>query len=134
MPNETMLDAIKKAMGAHGAWKLKLRTAINVGRSEITPAKAACDDQCEFGKWLYGSTIDRETRSGMPYQVVRRLHAEFHGCAGKVLSLALSQRKTEAAALLEGEFTERSAKLVRALTKWRGEIADGVPPRPAMRA
>jgi hypothetical protein len=31
-------------------------------------------------------------------------------------------QKDNAMALLEGEYTERSEKLLRALTKWRGEV------------
>lgn len=123
MQNTDMVAAIKTGLGAHGAWKLKLRTAISTGRSEHTPHTVSCDDKCEFGKWLYGPTIGVEIRRALPYQVVRRLHAEFHTCAGRVLTLAVANRKPDAMALLEGEYTERSDKLVRALTKWRNEIS-----------
>jgi hypothetical protein len=126
-----MLEEMKKAMGAHGAWKLRLRTAISVGKSDAAPSQVKCDNLCEFGKWLYGPSLDTETRSGMPYQVVRRLHAEFHECAGRVLELALRDQKSEALTLLEGEYTERSDTLVRALTKWRREISLGIPPQRA---
>ena len=81
------------------------------------PRNASCDNLCEFGRWLYGPSLDLATRSGIPYNVVRRLHAEFHDCAGRVLALALEGKATEAAALLEGEYTARSDKLVVALTK-----------------
>jgi hypothetical protein len=118
----SIADEIKNAMGAHGAWKLKLRTAISTGRSDFKPAQVRCDDGCAFGQWLHGSGIDRETKQGMPYKVVRRLHAEFHQCAGDVLAMAIADQKDKALALLEGEYTERSEKLVRALTKWRGEV------------
>ena len=50
------------------------------------------------------------------------MHAEFHQCAGDVLAMAIADQKDKALALLEGEYTERSEKLVRALTKWRGEV------------
>lgn len=131
MSNPQMLEEIKKALGAHGAWKLKLRTAISAGNSDAEPGAVACDNLCEFGKWLYGPTLDDETRAGMPYHVVRRLHAEFHTCASKVLTLALDGKTEAAMELLEGEYTQRSDKLVRALTKWRGEVMLGVAPRPA---
>ncbi len=58
----------------------------------------------------------------MPCKVVRRLHAEFHQCAGDVLTMAIAVQREQALALLEGEYTERSHKLVRALTKGRGEV------------
>lgn len=118
----TFIKEINDAIGAHGAWKLKLRTAISVGKSDIEPATVRCDDRCAFGRWLYGPTIDGHTRSGKPYQVIHRLHAEFHQTAATVLESALAGRKAQATEILDGEFKERSEKLVRALTKWKGEL------------
>jgi Chemoreceptor zinc-binding domain len=131
MSNALMLEEMKKAMGAHGAWKLRLRTAISVGKSDADPSQVKCDNLCEFGKWLYGQSLDAETKRGMPYHVVRRLHAEFHECAGRVLDLALRGQKSEALTLLDGEYTQRSEKLVLALTKWRREISLGILPERA---
>lgn len=118
----SFIKEINDAVGAHGMWKLKLRTAISAGKSDVEPATVRCDDRCGFGRWLYGSTIDNQTRAGKPYQVVRRLHAEFHQTAATVLEDALAGRKQQANERLDGEFRERSEKLVRALTKWKGEL------------
>lgn len=122
MPNHKMIQAITNAIGAHGAWKMRLRTAISTGRSDIQPDHARCDDRCEFGQWIHGPSIDSVTRAGKPYEVVTRLHRDFHHTAGNVLDHALRQEKSQAEALMHGEFTERSDKLVRALTKWKGEL------------
>ena len=73
-------------------------------------------------------------RSGKPYQVIKRLHAEFHECASRVLTLALEKRNDDAIALLDGEYRERSDKLIRALNKWQRELrAAETPPPPASR-
>lgn len=122
MTDKTTIDAINKAVGAHGAWKLKLRTAITHGRSEVTPEIVRQDNQCEFGKWLYGPEVSAELRAGVPYGVVKRLHAEFHKCAADVLQKAVNGHPG-AADLLEGEFSERSKTLVAALSKWKGELS-----------
>lgn len=122
MSNQLIVEEIKKALGAHGAWKLRLKTAVTTGRSQVSPSDVKCDNLCEFGKWLYGPTIDANTRAGKPYQVVKRLHAEFHECASRVMALAVDGNKTEANNLLDGEYTEKSEKLARALNKWRGEL------------
>lgn len=119
-------DSIRKAIGAHGAWKLKLKTALTTGRSELTPQIVGKDDQCEFGRWLYSQGVDAQTRAGMPYKVVKRLHGEFHQIAGRVLELSLSGKRDEATGLLEGDFTQKSETLARALAKWRGELQDNV--------
>lgn len=122
MSNAEMVQEINSAIGAHGAWKLKLRVAITTGTSEVAPEKVCKDDRCPFGRWIYGPTLDSMTRAGKPYQVVRRLHAEFHQSAADVLRLALAARKADADAMFQGTFAERSDKLVRALTKWKGEL------------
>lgn len=116
------IQEINDAIGAHGAWKLKLRTAISMGKSDVEPKTVRCDDRCTFGRWLYGPSIDARTRAGKPYQVVHRLHREFHEAAATVLESALAGRKDHATEVLDGDFRERSEKLVRALTKWKGEL------------
>lgn len=116
------VEEIKAGIGAHGAWKMKLKTAITTGRTELKPDVVRCDDQCALGKWLHGSSIDTQTRLGMPYKVNKRVHAEFHECAARVVEFILNGERDKATTLLEGEFTERSEKVVRALNKWRGEL------------
>ncbi len=123
MSNRLLVQEINKAVGAHGVWKLKLRTAISRGSSDTPPSAVRCDNLCEFGKWLHSPTIDPAVRSSGSYQDAKRLHAEFHRCAARVLELALNKQKDEASAVLEGEFNEHSQKLVRALGKWKAELS-----------
>ena len=122
MPNQAILQEIKKATGAHGAWKLKLTSAVSLGSTKLDPKTVKCDDQCDFGKWLYGSTIDNDMKSSMPYKVITRLHAEFHVCASQVLAQVVDGNIKGASNQLEGEYTEKSDKLMRALNKWKGEL------------
>ena len=123
MNADDLINEINNAIGAHGSWKIKLRTAVNKGESDQTPEDVRCDDKCVFGKWLNGSTIDTATRSGAPYQVIKRLHAEFHVCASEVLRKAITGDKNGAIEMLEGDFAARSEKLVRGLRKWKGEAS-----------
>ena len=122
MRNAKMIEEINNAIGAHGMWKLRLRTAVSTGRSEMTAKVAGCSDQCTFGKWLAGSHLDASVRAGVPYKVVSRVHAEFHQCAGKVLTHVERGDTGSARDLLEGEYFERTDKLIRALMKWKGEL------------
>lgn len=116
------VEEITAGIGAHGAWKMRLKTAITTRSSDMSPAEVRCDDRCALGKWLHGRTIDPQTRLGMPYKVNKRVHAEFHECAARVLELALNGDARQASELLEGEFKEKSEKVVRALNKWKGEL------------
>jgi len=122
MNDTAMIDALDKAVSAHGAWKVRLRMAIMHGSSEFQPETVACDDKCEFGKWLYGSGISDAVKADMPYQVVRRLHADFHKCAARVLTHAVSSEADEASELMAGSFDERSQRLLIALAKWKREF------------
>ena len=122
MQNSELVEQINDAIGAHGMWKMRLRTSINSGKSDVTSAIASCDDQCNFGKWLQGRGITEDLRAGMPYTVVKRLHAEFHRSAGTVLRHVERGEAEAAQAALEAEFTDRSEILVRALNKWKREL------------
>lgn len=122
MQTQDMIGEINNAIGAHGAWKLRLKTSIATGRFDDDVHAVSCDDRCAFGKWLHGPGIGAETRAGVPYQVIRRLHAEFHQSAGAVLSHALKGDKGHATELLEGDYAQRSDKLSRALVKWKREL------------
>src|SRR4030067_3690693 len=48
-------DEITKAIGAHGVWKMRLRTAIDSGKADANAADVAKDSVCAFGQWLYGA-------------------------------------------------------------------------------
>ncbi|MBU6268772.1 MAG: CZB domain-containing protein [Sphingomonadales bacterium] len=125
MSDNQLTAQIDAAIGAHGLWKMRLRSAVSTGRCDISAHDAGCDDKCKFGQWLYSSSLSPALKDGVPYQVVRRLHADFHQAAGDVLADALGGRAARAEATLEGAFTERSDKLVRALMKWKGEALAG---------
>lgn len=123
MSDDQLTLKITNAISAHGAWKSKLKAAVNVGHSEFTPNDVRCNNKCDFGKWLHGPSVKDEIRIGTPYRVISRLHTEFHKCAGEVLELATTGRHVEAVQLLDGEFTQQSDKLVRGLHKWQDEVA-----------
>ena len=124
MSNEVLINQINNAIGAHGSWKIKLRTAVNKGHSEHSVDEVRCDDRCPFGKWLYGGDIDAAMKASAPYNVIKRLHAEFHVCAADVLQKATTGDAAGAAQIMEREFTPTSEKLVRGLRKWKGEAAE----------
>lgn len=121
MPTQTLVNEIDKALAAHAAWRQKLTSAIRTGQLDASPHDIACDDKCAFGNWLRGPSLNAATKARKPYQVTRRLHAEFHEVAGQVARLAEDGKRGEAFALLDNEYATRSETLTRALNKWRGE-------------
>ena len=113
-------DEISAAIGAHGMWKTRLRSAIANGKSEFSPAQIGVDNACAFGKWIHG-VGDAELKRSNDYHTCLGLHREFHAVAARVLSLALAGRKTEAERAMSagGEYAAASGALTRAMMEWQ---------------
>lgn len=118
-------EEITKAIGAHGMWKTRLTQAIEAGKMDATSDTVRMDNQCAFGKWLYGASLDAKDKTSPHYEEVRHLHAEFHQAAAQVVELALVGKKREAQQLmsLEGEYTRVSAKLTASMSAWVKSLA-----------
>jgi len=116
-------NEIKKAVGDHGLWKTTLKKAIDTGKIEVPIPTIKADNQCSFGKWLYGPTLTEKEKRSSHYQEVRELHAAFHEKASKVAQLAVSDHKARAMKMLEtnGEFTTASAALTTSMIAWLKE-------------
>lgn len=123
MTASRMIDAISKAIYAHGAWKQKLRNAIASGDTDLIMEMARDDSKCDLGILLDSPAIPQGMRATMSYQIVRRLHSEFHVCAGDVLAQAQVDRTGVADMLLSGECSDRSQVLIAALTRWKAELS-----------
>jgi hypothetical protein len=120
MDNGEKVDA---AINAHTNWLVRLRVAIENGTSEFKPEIVKTDDNCEFGKWLYGDFP--ESFMGKPiYQVIKELHADFHRQAAIILELALAGEKEKAIELmkLDGEFRKHSLSLIMKLNQLKKDL------------
>jgi len=117
----SLKEEIDKAVGAHSAWKQRLKGAIDTGKSEVTVDNAAKDNVCPFGQWLYGTTIAAGAKGLPGYNEVRTIHANFHKAAAAILDLALKGKKAEATALMgvTAEYSKVSAQLTQAMMKWQ---------------
>jgi methyl-accepting chemotaxis protein len=109
---------VMKSIAAHGQWKVRVRQAIDTGKSEWSVDQVKVDDQCVLGQWIYADAVARFPSDPL-VEEIREPHRQFHQEAAKVLSLALMGRKAEAERLLElgSAYAEISGSLVRALQK-----------------
>lgn len=126
-PHTDALRMIERAIVAHAGWKRRLSEAAETRTCTISVEKASQDNQCEFGKWLYGNGANLSPREkGMEYEEVRQLHATFHQCAAKTLKLALEGDRIgyEAERHYSGDFTQRSADLTHAIVRWRARLRE----------
>ncbi len=111
------LDVLQKAVTAHSSWKVRLRTAIVSGQLDMPIATVKADNQCTFGKWLYGSELSGGEKQTAQYQSLRQLHSQFHEQASKVAQLAVAGQKEAAGKALSSDFSAASSSLLNALSK-----------------
>lgn len=114
-------EEIDKAIGAHGMWKARLRSSIDTGKTEVPVATIMMDNQCEFGKWLHGTTITSAEKVSADYKQVKDLHTTFHTLAAKVAELATTGKKTEAEKMMAqgGEYAKTTSALTAAMMGWK---------------
>lgn len=113
-----MRQQLNEAIGAHGAWKSRLREAIERGASEVGVTAARDAARCEFGRWLL--QLPRSDRDPQCFDRVRELHEAFHHEAAAVLELALQGRRDEAVLRLApgSPFERLSVQLTHAVLDW----------------
>lgn len=112
---------IEKAIAAHAGWKARLRSAIGTGKFDVAVGTVKLDNQCEFGKWLYGQELSHSEKETEQYHTVRHLHAQFHQEAARVVELATTGQKdaAEKAMAMDSSYAKTSTALTQAMTNWR---------------
>jgi hypothetical protein len=114
----TKQAGIQKAIFAYGLWKARLRGAVAIGKSDLTPAQAADDTACEFGRWLYA--LPPADRADPHFATVEKLHTRFHQEAASVLGLVEAGEITRASSALESgsAFDLAGKQLTLSLIDW----------------
>jgi hypothetical protein len=118
-----MKNQIEKAIAAHAAWKQRLEGAIETGKIDIPVATIKVDNECAFGKWLYGDGASAAAKHAARYGKVKDLHAQFHVAAGQVAELATAGKKSEASQVMNAGYQVASTALNKEMTAWGGEIS-----------
>jgi uncharacterized protein YoxC len=115
-------DRLKAALGAHGAWKVRLLKACATGSSEFDPTVVSRPDQCAFGKWLHVESTP-DIRASEHYQPVLALHAQFHTMAGTILRQATGAERQAATLAVQtgGQLDKHLAKLIGEIIAWRND-------------
>lgn len=120
---EAIVREIGNAIGAHGMWKMRLRTAITTGRGDVSSLEASCDYRCAFGKWLYGSPMAALPKRTTHFQTVRKYHADFHRNAVKVLQCVENGQRDATETIMSGDYAACSEQLVEALAQWKADLS-----------
>lgn len=111
----------EEAIAAHTKWKIRLRSLLDGGGEKLDGAKVSKDNECDLGKWIYGEGATYKSLTA--YAKLQAAHAQFHKCAGQIVSHANGGKKADAEALLkpDGEFAKRSSETVTAIMQMRKE-------------
>jgi hypothetical protein len=117
MDVEAYYQKLNDAIGAHGAWKQKLRVAILMDQQENLVEKAGDHQNCAFGAWL--RSLPASERARPEAEETIRLHQAFHASATKVARQVVGGHKDVAMTLLEGEMSEASKVLTNAVSRWK---------------
>lgn len=115
---------LNKAIKAHSMWKIRLKDAIDSGKSDISASQAKDSHQCAFGKWLDSLPLSEKTRD--EYKTIIPLHDKFHNEAGAILQMALGGQKNkahEALTDISGEFMYTSSQLINCISEWKRKSA-----------
>ncbi len=115
--NQSML---KGAIAAHAAWSARLKAAIVSGKLDVPVSTVRADNQCQFGKWLYGAGTSAGEAQTENYRQAKQLHAQFHDEASKVAQLAILSQKAAAEQAMgpSSEYAKISSALTGVLTRW----------------
>jgi methyl-accepting chemotaxis protein len=126
-------NVLSGAIAAHHAWTSRLRDAIASNKLGTPIATLRTDNQCQFGRWLYGDLLTAEEKETEHYRQAKRLHAQFHDAAASVGELALSGRRDAAEnALNQGsDYAKISAALTTALEQWSAGVRETIAPAEA---
>lgn len=102
---------LKNVIDAHLDWKVKLNSTLDGSSTEKYEVNTVSQDNlCILGKWLYGP--GKQLYSKLPeYEALRKVHADFHVCAGGILSDHNNGDAAIAASKLGGEFKDLSNQI-----------------------
>lgn len=95
------------AIQKHAEWKFKFRSAL-VEKQTLDAAAISKDNNCEFGKWLYGEAKTLYGKSATHADCLAD-HAAFHAEAGKVAAAINAGKMEEAERMLAGGSTYSEA-------------------------
>ncbi len=133
MDTHTTATAIQKAIGAHGTWKLKFRTAARTGVRPAPLQTIAAADQCAFARVWKALAPELEGDAG--FAAIRVLHADFHASVGRIAQCIVAGDSARVSFELGegGSFERCSLALSNRLADWGIKLKyrsrpAGVPP------
>lgn len=114
-------ENIEKAIVAHTEWRSRVTEYVRAHEKidDGVIETVGNDHVCDFGKWLYGpDTLDY--RDIPEYEIICRLHKQFHGTAAAVCMLVNAGDRAGAEEMMNpnGQYPLASNKLILSLKSY----------------
>lgn len=115
---------MKAAIDAHNEWKRRLESQIRGDAGEtLQVATVAADCNCKLGKWIHAE--GRQGFGRLPeFGQLKKAHAEFHLCAGTILSAAHDGETDKASQALKRDLRHHSDAVQLALVRLFARASD----------
>ncbi|MGK5083433.1 methyl-accepting chemotaxis protein [Bdellovibrionota bacterium FG-1] len=111
------------AITAHLDWKMKLSKYLQKPDGSLDPQKVCLDNQCTFGKWIYGPGT--EYTHLQQYQPLRGAHKKFHETAAEVVQLIIDGHIKQAESVISpsGRYLKVSEECVGLIREIKNVVA-----------
>ena len=119
------MNIFNDAIETHTQWKVTLKRHIEEGVIQDINKVSDCH-VCDLGLWIYGDGVRYNRLPSFESMCIA--HEHFHRTAAEVVLLSNVNNKAKARSLLasDGDFSQSSAKLIKALMDCSKELADSV--------
>lgn len=119
------MNIFNDAIEMHAQWKMTLKKHLEEGVIQDIKKVGDCH-ACNLGRWIYGDGV-RYNR--LPsFESMCLAHEHFHRAAAEVALHSNANNKAKARSLLtsDGDFSQSSSKLLKALLDCSKDLADSV--------
>ncbi|MBP9708891.1 MAG: CZB domain-containing protein [Oligoflexales bacterium] len=112
-----------EAIVAHAEWKLKLTLYLQ-GEGELNHSVVCQDNQCKLGKWIYSD--GKRYANEHTYEHLRKVHADFHRCAGEVIKTVDDGKISVAKQLItnDSEYAKVSTIVIDAISAVKKRVEE----------
>ncbi|MFZ2406478.1 MAG: CBS domain-containing protein [Methylobacter sp.] len=119
------MNIFNDAIETHTQWKTTLKRHIEEGIIQDIKKVGDCH-VCDLGRWIYGDGVRYNRLPSFESMCIA--HEHFHRAAAEVVLHSNANNKAKARSLMtsDGDFSQSSSKLIKALMDCSKDLADSV--------
>ncbi len=120
MSDDGARETIREAILSHIRWKERIEHSIRHAKHDIDIGEVGDCKACSFGNWLHSDHVPQKMRASQYYQIVCKMHSDFHLRASQLVSASKISSVEEFGKIfiIMHEYTSLSDALVKTLEIW----------------